>query len=221
MLARLRGNNPAARAHYRRALARLGHPPRAPEPALFAHQGLMAVAAEAREFSAALQHGWAALELAAAVPAREAEILANLASVCADSGQDAAAVRGYLRAAERAPSDRVRLPALAWAAVSAARLGDRDTTSRCTGAVERGLSATGLPYETAQLCLALARAWTILGAGDAAERFVRRALPLAREFGLHQLEFELEGVAALAPAAPPAPLTPRARRVVLALAALP
>lgn len=225
VLARMRGNYPEARRRFRRALA-LAEREGLAELTGLAHQSLLVAAAVARDFDTALSHGWSALAHVAGVPAKEAEVLLNLATLCLDTGHDAAALQGFLEAAERTDRVAFRIGAQAGAAVAAARVGDRSVLLRCAAAVERALEGGMTPYESAQRLLTLSDAWRAAGEHEREESARRRGLEIARAYGFAELVHEYERHATADPAseaASPAPSTalgPGARRVVGALAAL-
>jgi hypothetical protein len=141
----------------------------------------------AGDFDTALKHGWAALQQAERVPARQAELLGTLAALSSDAGYDSAALRAYLAAARRSTVARVRLPALGGAAVSAARLGDARQLEVLTRAVEHELERESLPYERAQALALLAQAWATHAAETEGEPYRSRALALAEAHGFHEL----------------------------------
>jgi tetratricopeptide (TPR) repeat protein len=225
VLARARGNYPAARAGFRRGLRRaerhgLG------ELTGLAHQGLLIAAAVARDFDTALVHGWAALAQVAGDPAKEAPVLANLATICLDARENDAALRGYVAAAERTPDVRTWLNATAGAAAAAGRLGRRDLVDAYAAAVERALAGSESPYERAQQLLTLSDAYRDVGAPDASAAYWERGIALARAHGFAELEHEyatprVPTAAVVADDTPAAPLGAGARRVVRAIGALP
>lgn len=224
VVARERGNYPAARTFFRRGL-RMAE--RAGLPGLrgVAHHGLLIAAAKAGDFETALQHGWAAIELAGDDTARVAELLVNVAAVSSDAGADASALRGYLAAAARATAPRVRLPALAGAALSAARLGDAARVRALTEELGPALASEALPYERADALVLLAEAWATLAPANGGQPFARRARALAEVFGFHELAHRADEAGARAARARAASTAARAlsrptRRVLAALASL-
>jgi len=224
VLARMRGNYPEARRRFRRALA-LAEREGLAELTGLAHQSLLVAAAVARDFDTALSHGWSALAHVAGSPAKEAEVLLNLATLCLDAGQDEAALRGFFAAAERTQRKGARIAAQAGAAVAAARTGDRVTLLRCTAAVERALEGEMAPYERALRLLTLSDAWRAAGDERAEESAIRRGLEVARAHGFAELVHEFESRPRAAERTDPFSDAPAAlgidgRRVVSALAAL-
>lgn len=196
VLARRRGNYPASRRLYERALAS-AH--RAALPALIAdaHQGLLIAASSAGDVAAALVHGWRAFTFAGDAPAREAEILSNLGAVASVAGEYAAALGAYLGAVARTTEPRVRLPALSGAALSAARLHDREALRAASAEIERELTRSSLPYEHAHSLTVLAEARDVAGEREAARALWRRALEIARAHAFNELVLTSESSLAL------------------------
>jgi hypothetical protein len=224
VVARERGNYPAARALFRRGL-RMAE--RAGLPGLrgVAHHGLLIAAAKAGDFETALQHGWAAIELAGDDAARVAELLVNVAAVSSDAGFDASALRGYVAAAARATAPRIRLPALAGAALSAARLGDEARVRALTDELRPALASAALPYERADALVLLAEAWATLAPASGGQPFARRARALADAYGFHELahranETGMRAARARAATGAARALSRPTRRVLAALASL-
>ena len=81
VVARTRGNYPAARTLFERALEGASAIGLADVVGV-AHHGLMIVTSEAGEFDTAHRTGWRALSAARSQHAREAEMMANLAQMC-------------------------------------------------------------------------------------------------------------------------------------------
>lgn len=188
VLARMRGNYPEARRRFRRGLA-VAERAGLVELTGIAHQSLMIAAAVARDFDTALAHGWSALAHATDAN-HEAVVLLNLAQLCLDTGHDAAALRGFLAAAERTERETTRVGAWAGAAVAAARTGDRSLLEACAARVEQALLGDMAPYERAQRLLVLSDAWRA-SRDAAAERSAReRGLAVARRYGLSELVHE-------------------------------
>lgn len=225
VLARRRGNYPESRALYRRALraaTRCG----ATELAGLAHHGLLIAASVAGDVSTALVHGWTAYELVGDDPSRQADLLGTLGAVGSAAGYYDAAIGAYLGAARRSPATRVRLPALAGAALCAAYLDDPDRLTAITRAVDGDLAQDVLPFERAQALVLLAQAWGTRGPGDAdarARHYAQQALAIARAGGYHELVLEVEAIGSVphaAPAASPRRVQAPARQVLRVLAHL-
>jgi tetratricopeptide (TPR) repeat protein len=199
VVARTRGNYPAARALFERALEGASALGLADVIGL-SHHGLMIVTAEAGEFDTALRHGWRALSSARSQRSREAEMVANLAELCVRAGYDAAALGGFAAALARTSAPRIRLPALAGIAEAAARLGDASRVDTAARAIESEASHV-FPYETARALLSLARARRILGDHTAADAAAERAAVIARAHGFFEVTHRIEHDARPKPAA--------------------
>ena len=190
VVARTRGNYPAARELFERALTGATDLELADVKAL-SHQGLMIVTAEAGDFDAAIRHGWQAFSAARAEGAREAEVLGNLAHLCAKAGYDAAALGAFTAALARTKAPRLRLPILAGIATSAGRLRNAERVAD----VERAITSEGseaFPFETSGAWLAIARARRAIGdtvAGDAA---AERAAVIAHAHRFYEITHRLE-----------------------------
>ena len=198
VVARTRGNYPAARRLFQTALdgaLTLG----LADVQGMCHQGLMIVAGEAGDFDAALLHGWQALSAARELGAREAETLGNLAQLCAKAGYDVAALGGYSAALARTDAPRVRLPVLAGIATSAARLGD----AKRVADVERAISSEAsdvFPFETSGAWLALAQARKTLGDAAASDAAASKAAAIAHANGYHEIAHRVQSHSPMTPA---------------------
>jgi tetratricopeptide (TPR) repeat protein len=184
-LALMRGNLPRARTQYERALATARE---ASSEALvgLAHRGLLVVNAKAGAFDDAIRHGWHAFERASGDPASQAELLANIASVCFDCGHYDASFAAFVVAALWGRILRVSLPSLAGAALAAAHLGRREHLAVLTQRINRDLSEGAPPYESAQVLLDLARAYEEIR-DPAANEYASRA----RSIGIAHQYFEI------------------------------
>jgi tetratricopeptide (TPR) repeat protein len=129
VLARIRGNYPESRVLFEAALAS-ALPLRLTDIIGASHHGLMIVTSEAGDFDDALRHGWQALSAARSHRVREAEMLINLAQLCARAGYDAAALGGFSAALAQASLPRLRLPALAGSRRRRAASGRRPRVDR-------------------------------------------------------------------------------------------
>ena len=189
VLARTRGNYPAARKLFEKAMdgaKTLG----LADVAGVAHHGLMIVTAEAGDYDAALRHGWQAWSAARDQHAREAEMLINLAELCTRTGYDAAALGALAAALARTTIPRLRLPALAGTAAAAGRLRDAARLAVAERAIVAE-STDAFPFETARAWVAVARAKRALGdagANTAAEK----AAVIARAHGFFEITHRLE-----------------------------
>jgi hypothetical protein len=190
VLARTRGNHPAARAYFQAAAdgaSELG----LVDVSGFAHHGLMIQTAETGDFDAALRHGWQALSAARSQAAREAEMLTNLAKLCEQAGYPEAALGGYTAVLARTTVPRLRLPALAGTASAAGRIGDASRVALA----ERHIAAEAsdaFPFETSRAWLAVGRARRALGDTAAADAATTKAAAIARAHGFHEISHRAE-----------------------------
>ena len=198
VLARTRGNYPAARELFDRALSG-AHELRLPDVAGIAHHGLMIVTAEAGDYDAALSHGWQALSVARNQGAREAEMLINLAQLCVKAGYYSAALGGFSAALVRTTVPRLRLPALAGTAEAAGRLGDRGRVELADVSIGREAS-DAFPFESSRAWFALSRAKRELGDTGAADVAAGRAADIAHTHGFFEIAHYLQADTATAPA---------------------
>ena len=190
VLARTRGNHPAARTYFQTAAdgaAELG----LVDVSGMAHHGLMIETAEAGDFDAALRHGWQALSAARSQGAREAETLSTLAKLCEEAGYPEAALGGYTAALARTMAPRVRLPTLAGIASAASRVGDAGRVAQAERSIAEEAS-DAFPFETARAWLAVGRARRALGDDTAAAEATAKAAALARTHGFHEIAHRAE-----------------------------
>jgi tetratricopeptide (TPR) repeat protein len=184
--ARVRGNYPKARTHLREGLA-LAERAGFSDLVAIGHQGLLIAAGTAGDLNTALVHGWAAHELLAADPNRQAEVLLNLSQASLDAGQAGAARSGFLASMSRSESPRFRLACLGGAAVASATVGDSTMLTRMASVAEEWLSATAFPFESASVLRSLYRAFSIVGDAERAEGYRLRARALARKNGFFEI----------------------------------
>ena len=189
--ARVRGNYPRARKYLVEGLRRAERAGLA-DLAAVGHQGLLIAAATAGDHQTALVHGWAAYELAASSPERQAEILINLAQVSLLAGQARAARSGFLASMSRTDQLRFKLPCLGGAAVASASLGDSTMLTTLARAAEESVSATALPFETASVLKSLLDAYRLMGDAARAEEYRLRARALARKNGFFEIVLATE-----------------------------
>lgn len=204
VLARVRGNYPKARVFFQHGL-QMASVVGARELQYYAHQGLTIICGVTRDFDAGLEHGWAAFRLADGDATREAESLTNLAQLCLDAGYPAAALRSFLSALSRTSVLRVRLSALAGAALAAGQTGDQVRLRRLTDEIQQTVDRSALPFENAHALQALAAAHIACGDELSAERFRQETLRIARAKGFHELEIASERLEIARVAKPPAP----------------
>jgi tetratricopeptide (TPR) repeat protein len=190
VIARTKGNYPAARAFFERGLSG------ALQVGLLdvqgmCHQGLMIVCAEGDDFDSAIRHAWHLVSSARTQGAREAEALATLAQLCAKAGYDAAALGAFMAALARTDAPRIRLPILAGIAASAGRL--RNATR--VGEAERAITAEAndaYPFETSGAWLAVARARRALGDVPSGDAAAEKAAVIAHAYKFYEITHRLE-----------------------------
>jgi tetratricopeptide (TPR) repeat protein len=218
VLARVRGNYPKARVFFQHGL-QMASVVGARELQYYAHQGLTIITGVTRDFDAGLEHGWAAFGLSDGDATRESESLTNLAQLCLDAGYPAAALRAFLSALSRTSVLRVRLSALAGAALAAGQTGDRVRLRRLTDETTQTVERSALPFENAHAFQALAAAHVACGDEIAAERYRQEALRIARAKGFHELEIASERleIARAAKTPPPRDLQEPTRDLVSTL----
>jgi tetratricopeptide (TPR) repeat protein len=191
-----RGNYPAVARWAARAAA-IAHREGYSGIDALAEQLLMVSAGQCGAFAQALEHGWAAFQTAHGDPAREAEMLLNLAQLLLRMGEHRSALTGFVAAIEREPPPRIALPAWGGVATSASRLGDRRVTRLAATRIERITSTPGLEYARASALTEAALGLERLGLDGGAWRSV--ALSLADRYHFHELRLRLEssGVASV------------------------
>ena len=220
--ARVRGNYPKARAYLRDGLA-LAEDAGLSDLAAAGHQGLLIAAGTAGDLNTALVHGWAAHELLAADPNRQAEVLLNLSQASLDAGQAQAARSGFLASLSRSDSARFRLACLGGVVVASAAVGDGARLAKMATVAEEWLAATAFPYESAGVLKSLYHAFTIAGDSERAEGYRVRARALARKNGFFEIVLATEPAKAPAvapPSASKARLSSESMQVIHSLEAL-
>ncbi len=204
VVARVVGNYVRARQLFEKGM-QLSQAVGSSELEYYARQGLTIMFGVARDFGAAMENGWEAFRLARGDSVKESESLTNLAQVCLDAGFPDAALRGFMGTLARCTVLRVRVAALAGAAVAAGRAGQSALVLRIEQESQDTMERTALPYENARLSLALACAHRALGDDLTSERHRQTALRAARN-RFHEIEFECERTEIRRVAAnPPAP----------------
>jgi tetratricopeptide (TPR) repeat protein len=203
VLARVRGNYPKARLFFQNGLEMAGQAG-ARELEYFAHQGLTIIHGVSKDFDAGVAHGWAAFRLCDGDVTRESESLTNLAQLCLDAGYPKAALRSFLGALARTSVLRVRLSALAGAALAAGRVGDRPMLDRLAQEIHESVERSALPYENADALRQLAAAYAAIGNDLAAERNRQASAKIAKTRGFYELEMSCERGEIARVATPPA-----------------
>lgn len=154
-----------------------------------AHQLLMVSAGQRGDYANALTHGWTAFEAAAGQPAREAEMLLNLAQLLGIVGEHRAALAGFVAALERDPPPRIALPAWGGVATSASHLGDEHITRHAARRISEVAASPGLHYARASALAEAALALERLHLDAASWR--RAASALAEEHGFNEVSYRL------------------------------
>lgn len=191
VLARVRGNYPKARLFFQNGLE-MAVQAGARELEYFAHQGLTIIHGVSRDFDAGVAHGWAAFRLCDGDVTRESESLTNLAQLCLDAGYPKAALRSFLGALARTSVLRVRLSALAGAALAAGRVGDRPMLDRLAREIRESVERSALPYENADALRQLSAAYAAMGDDLSAERNRQASAKIAKARGFYELEASCE-----------------------------
>jgi tetratricopeptide (TPR) repeat protein len=211
ILARLRGDFPEARRRFHAVVALEGA---AKESQRHAHQELMVIAADARDYDCAASHAWEAFR-GAATTCQETEALLNLAQLLLVAGHSRAALRGFAAALARKPIRRLELPILGGAACAAAAALPRaaaralvrnfaDRTEEIVTSLRDGQS---LAFQGASALIEISEALAVIGEDERSERVSDRAGSLVAAHGFHQLAYRLENPTLVAPPAPVAPAT--------------
>jgi tetratricopeptide (TPR) repeat protein len=217
----LRGDDVSAKRWATKG-ARLARRYELPHIARTAHHGLMVIAAKARDFDAALVHGWAAYELSVGNPAAMDELLNNLGQVLLDVGHPEIARIAFVSVLSRTQPVRVGLPALGGLAGAAARIGDRETLVWATSEVLRHSEEASHPYQIADALTECAAALHLAGDATQAAQCSASALRLAGRFGYRDVEVRAAALMAHEGIGhgERMQLAPRARRVAREIEAL-
>ncbi|GAC1686510.1 MAG: hypothetical protein NVS9B3_04920 [Gemmatimonadaceae bacterium] len=185
-LATARGNYPLAGRLYRRAL-NLCVAGEGGEVECLALQGLMIVAATSGRMERALQLGWRSFQAAAGDGTREAELLLNLAGVCADTGRSGTALAAYLAALHRTTVTRLVVLALGCAVREAARLEAYALFHRLEGRLRPLLEGEGFVLERTAALLNLGEAYGLVGRMADSTACVARAEREGKRFGYYEI----------------------------------
>jgi len=158
----------------------------------FAHQELLIVTAVAKDFDAALRHGWAAYQSPAASQTQRRELLINFASVCLDSGRYRAALNGYLLVLAAGAPRRVQLTAVGSAAMAAGELGYVAMVRRFIALGDELMDDRNNQYEVADLEKSLAYASFAIGDDITGALYRLRALSRAERLGFFEILHDTE-----------------------------
>ncbi len=189
-----RGNYPAAREQFERALANADL---ANDPDLIrsAHHGLMNCGFASGDLDAAMVHGWNVLRLCIA-PDSRAEALMNMAEICRLTGEHDAALRVFVVAVEWTSVPRVRLHALSGALSSAVTLGRLADARRYAATIADILPDAADAYTRASITIEVADSMQRLGEAAEASSLLSEALAIATSAAFHELVHRAEQMAA-------------------------
>jgi len=188
-LAYMRGNRPAERSMFERALS-LAHPGGAAEAA--ASQGLMLSALAERRLIDALLHGWRAFDLTAPESEERVMIVGNLATASLHGDFAAAALRGFLHVLTLTNTARIRLPTIGGAIRAAARLREDGRVRSLNHDGDIEAERARMPFETARFLLYAGEAWATIGDSDFARRRFQDAIAIATQYDYFELRLRGE-----------------------------
>ena len=189
VVAATRGNRPAERTMFERALS-LAHPGGGAEAS--ASQGLMNVAIAEDRHIDALLHGWRAFDLAADRPETRAMILSNLALTSLHADFTAAALGGFMHVLTLTDTARIRLPAIGGAMRAAARLREDAQVATLSTDGDREAVRAALPFESARFLLHAGEAWATVGDREFARRRYQDALAMSVHHGFFEIRMKAE-----------------------------
>jgi tetratricopeptide (TPR) repeat protein len=181
-----RGNYPAARAVFRRAL-RLAVRSGLVEHEVAAHNALLMTAVAAKDLNSAFTHGWSAFLLSAAQPERRAEILVNLAEVALLAGHPDSALAACMEALAHAAIDRVLLAAYGSAATAASRLARPDLLDHFAIESRNVMSRSAQELDKAFTLMEFAEAYAHLRLDTQAHEYIVRARTIAEPAGYFEI----------------------------------
>lgn len=189
ILAATRGNRPAERSMFERALS-LAHPGGSVE--MSAAQGLMLPALAEGRLIDALLYGWRAFDLTAPGSEERAMIVGNLATASLHGDFAAAALRGFLHVLTLTNTARIRLPTIGGAIRAAARLREDDRVRSLNAAGDIEADRAQMPFETARFLMYAAEAWATIGDRDFARNRLQDAIAIATQHGFFELRMRSE-----------------------------
>ncbi len=191
VLAIHRGNFPECAGWFERA-AKAADKAGIQELSRNAHHGCLIAAAKREAFGDALRHGWLAFRYSVGDAQLEAEALSNLGGVMMQAGVYRPALVAFDAAVRRNPPARLVIPALGGAMLMSARLGDVTRARERYLTLTRYAATSDHNWEVTDSLVDAATALYLIGDVAEAERVRLRALELAREGKLHELEFRAE-----------------------------
>ena len=159
----------------------------------FAHHNLMSDEKLAGQFSAAIKHGWEAVQLYPTERDR-LQALTDLAWAFVEAGDLVAAEDAYTVVAHRSEHALYRIYALAALAYIEALRGDETAFKARIRTVDETSWKRGSPFMVSQLLLNRGKAYRILGDHDQAVEWCERAKEFSEEHGNNQITFEAEAV---------------------------
>jgi tetratricopeptide (TPR) repeat protein len=190
-----RGNYPAARDCYERALAN-AEVAREHDLLRSAHHGLMNCGMASGDLDAAMVHGWNVLRLCIH-PDTRAEALLNMAEICRLTGEHEAAFRVFKVAIEWTSVPRVRLHALSGALQTAIVLHQMDAAAVYRREITALMPMIADPYTLTAIGIEFADALYRLGEHAAATDALAQAQSIAVEQSFHELVHRAEQLATL------------------------
>ncbi len=189
LIAGTRGNRPAERAHYERAL-RLAHPGGPVE--VQACQGIMSCAVNAGQLADALLYGWRAYDLIHDDQEVRAMVLSTLALTALAGGFPAPALAGFEHALTLCDTPRINLITRGGAMRAAARLQHVDRVTELFADGLDDVRHTSLPFENARYFVFAADAWVTLDDTTRATSCLQNARRLAEQFRFHEQLWQVD-----------------------------
>jgi tetratricopeptide (TPR) repeat protein len=199
---REKGNLPGAFEAHRRSLDRavaLGDP----YVIGFAHHNLMTDEKLAGRMSAAIKHGWEAVQLYPTEPDR-LRALTDLAWTFVEARDLCAAEDAYLIVARRSEHFLYRAYALGVLAYIQALRGNEPAFKRRLEVLDQTPWLHGSPYMVSELLMNRGEAYEALGNYEQALEWFERARDFSAEHGNHQVTFKVEAMLESIPPAKPA-----------------
>lgn len=189
VIAHTRGNRPAERQLFERALS-LAHPGGGAD--VSASHGLMLSALEERRLIDALLYGWRTFDLTAPGSEERAMILENLATASLHGDFAEAALRGFLHVLTLTDTARIRLPTIGGAIRAAARLQRNEQVRSLNQAATVESARAQMPFETARFLMHAAEAWATIGNRAFAKQRLQDAIAIATVHGFFELRIRSE-----------------------------
>lgn len=159
----------------------------------FAHHNLMTDEKLAGQLSAAIKHGWEAVQLYPMERDR-LQALTDLAWAFVEAGDLVAAEDAYAVVEYRSEDSLYRIYALAALAYIEALRGDETAFKARIDVVDATAWKQGSPFMVSELLLNRGKAYRILGDHEQAVEWFERAKEFSEEHGNNQITFEAEAV---------------------------